>query len=278
MRNLDPATVEGFGKEWSRFDQRALPEDERAHTWEQYFAVFPWDALPEQPVGFDLGCGSGRWAALVAPRVGTLHCVDASPQALEVARGALRGNDNCAFHLASVDSLPFPDGSMDFGYSLGVLHHVPNTRAAIKAAVRTLKPDAPFLVYMYYALDNRRSWYRALWRATDLVRRLVSRSPVRVKLAVTTAIAATVYLPVARTARLLSRAGIDVEDLPLTFYRERSFYTMRTDAYDRFSTRFEQRFTAQEVFSMMRGAGLSEVMLSPSPPYWCAVGRRSDHA
>jgi SAM-dependent methyltransferase len=201
MRNLDPAAVEGFGEEWSRFDQRALPDDERARTGEQYFAVFPWDALPEQAVGFGLACGSGRWAALVAPRVGTLHCVDASAQALEVARGALRGYDDCAFHLASVDSLPFPDASMDFGYSLGVLHHVPNTRAALEAAVRTLKPDAPFLVYLYYAFDNRLAWYRALWRATDLVRRLVSRSPLRVKLAVTTAIATTVYLPLARTAQ-----------------------------------------------------------------------------
>jgi hypothetical protein len=151
-------------------------------------------------------------------------------------------------------------------------------RPHAKAAVRTLKPGAPFLVHMYYAFDNRRSWYRALWRAADLVRRLVSRSPVRVKLAVTTAIAATVYLPLARTARVLSRAGIDVERLPLSFYRERSFWTMRTDAFDRFSTRLEQRFTAQEVFSMMGAAGLSDVKLAPSPPYWCAVGRRSGHA
>lgn len=275
MRNLDPATVAGFGEEWSRFDQRAMPDEERARTWEQYFAVFPWDALPDQAVGFDLGCGSGRWAALVAPRVGALHCVDASAQALEVARLALCGNDNCAFHLASVDSLPFEDGSMDFGYALGVLHHVPNARAALEAAVRTLKPGAPFLVYVYYAFDNRQAWYRVLWRATDLVRWLVSRSPVHIKLAVTTAIAAMVYLPLSRIARLLSRAGIDAESLPLSFYRERSFGTMRTDAFDRFSTRLEHRFTAQDVSSMMRAAGLSDIRLSPSPPYWCAVGRRS---
>jgi ubiquinone/menaquinone biosynthesis C-methylase UbiE len=149
MRNLDPATVAGFDEEWSRFDQRAVPDEERARTWEQYFAVFRWDALRNQAVGFDPGCGSGRWASLVAPRVGALHCVDTSPRALKVARAALRGNDNCAFHLASVQSLPFADGSMDFGYSLGVLHHVPNTRAALEAAVRTLKPGAPFLVYLY---------------------------------------------------------------------------------------------------------------------------------
>jgi ubiquinone/menaquinone biosynthesis C-methylase UbiE len=272
--NFDPATVEGFGEEWSRFDQRALSDDERARIWQQYFAVFPWDALPERSVGFDLGCGSGRWAALVAPRVGTLHCVDASAQALEVARRGLRGHDNCAFHLASVDALPFADGSMDFGYSLGVLHHVPNTRAALQAAVRKLKPGAPLLVYLYYAFDNRPRWYRTLWRVTDRIRRVVSRSPVSVKVAVTATIAATVYLPLARSARLLDAAGLDVERLPLAYYRERSFYTMRTDAFDRFSTRIEHRFTAPEVVSMMHEAGLTDVVLSPSMPHWCAVGRR----
>src|SRR3954465_12823408 len=101
--NLDPATVAGFGAEWSRFDQRDLPDAERARTFGQYFAVFPWEALPDGAEGFDLGCGSGRGAALVAPRVGTLHCVDASPEALEVARRALAGHDNCVMDLASVD-------------------------------------------------------------------------------------------------------------------------------------------------------------------------------
>jgi SAM-dependent methyltransferase len=274
-RNLDTATVEGFGAEWSRFDQAALPDDERAQIFEQYFAVFPWDALPEGAVGFDLGCGSGRWAALVAPRVGMLHCVDASPEALDVARRNLLGHANCAFHVASVDALPFAAESMDFGYALGVLHHVPDTQAAIAAAVRPLRRGAPLLLYLYYAFDNRPAWYRAVWRASDLLRRVISRSPVAVKTAVTSAIAAVVYLPLARSARLLERLGVDVERVPLSFYRDRGFYTMRTDAFDRFATRLEQRFTAGEIEAMMRAAGLDDVVVSPEAPYWCAVGRRA---
>jgi hypothetical protein len=66
-----------------------------------------------------------------------------------------------------------------------------------------------------------------------------------------------------------------VRRLPLSFYRDRSFYTMRTDAFDRFSTRLEQRFTAAEIRSMMEAAGLVDVVLSDGPPYWCAVGRRA---
>ena len=151
MANLDADTVAGFGDEWTRFDQSALPEDERKAVFALYFRVFPWEALPPAATGFDLGCGSGRWACEVAPRVGTLHCVDASSAAVKVARKNLAGYDNCIFHVAGVDRIPLPDGSMDFGYSLGVLHHVPDTQAALRACVAKLKPGAPFLIYLYSA-------------------------------------------------------------------------------------------------------------------------------
>jgi len=273
-QNLDAATVEGFGDEWSTFDQSEVPAAELDRTFRAYFQVFPWDELPPAAAGFDLGCGSGRWAWFVAPRVGLLHCIDASESALDVARRRLRDVPNCELHLASVDALPLADGSMDFGYSLGVLHHVPDTAAAIASAVRALKPGAPLLLYLYYAMENRPWWYRGLWRLSDWARHRLAALPHRAKLVCTTVIAATVYLPLARTARAFERRGRAVEDFPLGFYRHRSFYTLRTDAYDRFSTRLEQRFNADEIRSMMQAAGLEDIVFSPQPPFWCAVGRR----
>jgi hypothetical protein len=74
---------------------------------------------------------------------------------------------------------------------------------------------------------------------------------------------------------VLQRTGLDVERLPLSAYRHRSFYAMRTDALDRFGTRLERRFTAPEVRELMEQAGLERIVISPSAPYWCAVGYRS---
>jgi SAM-dependent methyltransferase len=269
---LDPRTVEGFGQEWSAYDQSRLPPEEQREVFDLYFAVFPWDRLPPGAEGFDLGCGSGRWAALAARRVGTLHCIDASEAALAVARRNLAGLPNCRFHAASVDAIPLPEGSMDFGYCLGVLHHVPDTAAGLRSCAAKLKPGAPLLVYLYYAFDNRPRWYRALWRLADLARRPVARLPRRLKVPLTAAVAATVYYPLARLARGLERLGLGVDWMPLSCYRGRSFYTMRTDALDRFGTRLELRFTAGQVRSLMEAAGLEGVRLSDSPPYWCAVG------
>lgn len=271
--NIHVQTVEGFGDEWSRFDQAALSEAERLSIFNGYFSIFPWPALPPEAVGFDLGCGSGRWAQLVAPRVGRLHCIDPS-DAIEVARRNLGRLVNCEFHRAAVDAMPLQDASMDFGYSLGVLHHVPDTQAGLDACVSKLKAGAPFLVYLYYAFDNRPWWFRAVWRLSDMVRRVLSKLPRAVTYGLTQLLALFVYLPLARTAALLERRGRDVSNFPLSFYRTHSVYTMRTDALDRFGTRLEQRFTRKQIQTMMERAGLERVTISPTEPFWCAVGYR----
>lgn len=275
--NRDRPTVEGFGFEWSTFDQSGRSVEELRATFEQYFAIFPWDALPEGSTGFDLGCGTGRWARFVAARVGRLLCADASLEALRTAVRLLSDAPNCHVLAASAGELPFADRSMDFGYSLGVLHHTPDPAAGLADAVRTLKPGAPLLVYLYYAFDNRPVWYRTLWGLSDAARRRISALRPRTRLVVTESIAALVYFPLARIARLAEALGMDAERLPLAAYRHRSFYSMRTDALDRFGTRVEKRFTAAEVRRLMTGAGLEDIRVSDRPPYWCAVGfRRRD--
>jgi SAM-dependent methyltransferase len=272
MENVDAKTVDGFGDEWTRFDYSDATDADLQGIFDSYFAVFPWDKLRKDAVGFDAGCGTGRWARLAARRVGKLHCVDASDQALGVARRNLASYRNVEFHHTSIADMPFADGSMDFGYSLGVLHHMPDTQAAIEACVKKLKPGAPLLIYLYYAFDNRPLWFRSLWKATDAVRLVVCRMPHPLRYAVSQAFAASVYWPLARSARVLERLGADVERIPLSAYRDRSFYMMRNDALDRFGTRLEQRFTQDEMRGMMERAGLRDVRFHDAVPYWCAAG------
>jgi len=272
--NIDPATVAGFGAEWSSFDQSELQGEEYRELFNRYFGIFPFDDLPPDAEGFDLGCGSGRWAAGVAGRVGLLHCIDPSPDALEVAERRLGDRPNVRFHLAASDSIPLDDGSQDFGYSLGVLHHIPNARQALADCVRKLKPGGWFLLYLYYSLDGRPGWYRALWSLSDVGRRAISRLPFAARKAVTSALAGLVYWPLARTARLGERAGANVANFPLSAYRSSSFYSMRTDALDRFGTRLEHRFSRQEIAQMMAEVGLADVRFSESEPFWVACGRK----
>lgn len=270
--NYDPQTVAGFGDEWTKFDHSTMLQSELERSFDLYFSIFPWASLPARAVGFDLGCGSGRWAKLVAQRVGTLYCIDASAAALAVAQKNLASLTNVEFCQASVDAIPLASESMDFGYSLGVLHHVPNTLAGMKACVEKLKSGAPFLVYLYYAFDNQPVWFCLLWKLSEVGRSTISRLPFRLKSIVCQLIAAVVYFPLARLARLAEKLSCDVTSFPLSWYRDISFYAMCNDALDRFGTRLEQRFTKEQIRQMMEAAGLERIEFSSQQPYWCAVG------
>ena len=58
--NLDKATVDSFGDEWSRFEQSDMPHEETKRHFNAYFSIFPWNKTNEISEGFDMGCGTGR--------------------------------------------------------------------------------------------------------------------------------------------------------------------------------------------------------------------------
>lgn len=272
--NIDIKTVDGFGYQWKTYSQDSLVNEEYDGIFEGYFEIFPFDKLPENAVGFDLGCGSGRWAKGMAPKVGKLYCIDPSYEALDVAKANLSKFDNVEFLNDGVDNISIEKDSMDFGYSLGVLHHIPDTLRGIKNCVDIIKPGGYFLVYLYYSLDNKPSWYRAIWKLSNIVRLIISKLPNELKLFVTQTIALLIYFPFAKMSLLLERLGVNVENFPLSSYRDKSFYTMKTDSFDRFATRLEQRFSKIEIKHMMEESGLKDIVFNDKVPYWVAVGQK----
>ena len=269
--NIDPKTVKSFGEEWKMYDQSSLSEKEASQIFDKYFSLFPWKSLPPNAIGFDLGCGTGRWAKFVAGRVGHLTCIDPS-EALEVAKFNLSDYSNITYLKESANSLSLDSESQDFGYSLGVLHHVPYTQSAIKDCGRLLKKGAPLLLYLYYAFDNRSVLFKFMWKISDLLRIFISSLPNSIKFIFTDFLAAFVYLPFSKFSLMLEKLGFVVDNIPLSFYKDCSFYTMRTDSRDRFGTPLEKRFTKDQIQTMMRESGFNNIEFRDSDPFWCVVG------
>lgn len=271
--NIDDKTVSSFSEEWSRFPQenKSLIDFEAFEIFSEYFRCFPMELLTRNSVGFDMGCGTGRWAQFIAPKVGLLNCIDPSG-AIHIAKDRLKIFDNIIFLQQSADTVELESNSQDFGYSLGVLHHIPDTFKAIQNCVDLLKPGAPLLLYLYYSLDNRSPMYRLVWKLTNVARLLISKMPKRLKFLITDLIALTIYMPMARASKFLEIAGIGVANIPLSYYRSHSFYTMRTDALDRFGTPLENRFSKNEIEVMLDKAGIINYIFSDKQPFWCVVG------
>jgi hypothetical protein len=84
------------------------------------------------------------------------------------------------------------------------------------------------------------------------------------------------YMPFILTARFFNLLGLKklAKRIPLSDYANKSFFIIRNDTLDRFGTRLEQRFSKQEITSMMTKAGLTNITFGADSPFWHAVGQR----
>jgi ArsR family transcriptional regulator len=107
--------------------------------------LLPALLAPDAVIG-DLGCGSGRVAASLAPFVGRVIAVDASPEMLAVARERLAGTDNVEILEGSLEELPVGEAVLDAALFVQVLHHVADLGRALTEARRALRPGGRLVI------------------------------------------------------------------------------------------------------------------------------------
>jgi len=223
----------------------------------------------------DIGCGSGRWSEYFLDKVNFVEAVDPS-DAIFAADKLLEGKDNVRITRASINTLPWPENTFDFGMSVGVLHHIPDTQAALDACVKKIKKGGHFYVYLYYKLDNRGFLFKSLFRLSDLLRKGVSKMPSATKKITCDVLAVVAYMPFVLLAKSFFALGLKktAAKIPLSAYANKDFYIIRNDSLDRFGTRLEQRFTKTEIESMMKKAGLTDIRFGEHSAFWHAVGKK----
>ena len=163
MSELETRTGRLFGDLWHYLD------DEQ---FEQSVALF---ASRFEANGFDLswfegkkcldvGCGGGRYTIAIG-RLGAGQVVgcDISDDGLVDARARAAGMSDVNFEKASALDLPFADGSFDFVFSSGVLHHTTNPDRGLDELTRVLRPGG-YLYLMLYGGGGLR------WAASMAVR------------------------------------------------------------------------------------------------------------
>lgn len=269
-KSKEDITIKSFGEEWIKFDQINLNDKYILYDFEKYFKIFPWYLINNESVGFDMGCGTGRWAACIAPKIKKLNCVEPS-DAINIAKKRLINFNNIKFFNEKINDCSIPKESQDFGYILGVLHHLEDPTLGLKKCVELLKPGAPILVYFYYSFENRPLWFRTIWKISNIFRILISRMPSKIKNFVCDVIAFFIYFPLTKLSSLLSNLGFNLKNIPLYEYKDKPFYTLRTDCRDRFGTIIEHRKNKKQIVEMMRSCNLIDIKFSDDSPFWCAT-------
>lgn len=96
----------------------------------------------------EVGCGRGVGVELLLRQFRAAHVcgVDLDSRQIERARKRLgvHYDGRLRLEVASVEHLPFADGSFDAVFDFGMLHHVPAWQAGIVEIRRVLKPGGTF--------------------------------------------------------------------------------------------------------------------------------------
>lgn len=253
-------TARSFGYEWQAFSEM-LPDYESNFRW--YFERFPADAFKDQLI-LDAGCGTGRHTFHMA-RSGARAVVAMDfSQAIEVAARNNRDNPNTHFVQADIYHPPFPPGTFDFVYSLGVLHHLPDPEKGFRSLLPLLKTGNYMNIYLYWNLEGEAAWRRAALGAVTSVRRVTTRLPHGLLKKLSWMIAAGFQVAFVWPARALASfkptQGL-ADRVPLGHYRKYSFRVLYTDQFDRFSAPIENRYGREEVAGWFERAGMEDVVI-----------------
>ncbi len=155
--------VDTFSFEWNTFHDVQIDilnaTDETERTFQ---GKTGWSAGDlKGKLVLDVGVGAGRFADVVSRWGGEVVGIDLS-FAVESAYGNFGRRENVHIVQADLFRLPFREHVFDAMYSMGVLHHTPDTKKAFDSVVPLLKPGGEFAVFIY--AHGHYSYFSDIWR------------------------------------------------------------------------------------------------------------------
>ncbi len=152
-----------FSDKWRRFKDYGLQSSHQEFLLDWYckkLGLRDLCQLKEFYQGMDLilelGPGSGFNSRFMAEHCrGDVVSVDVSEAALTTFENT-RDLANCHVLRADLMDLPLPDLQFDFVIADGVLHHTPDTRKALRAIYRKLRPGGQLFFYVYRKMGPAR--------------------------------------------------------------------------------------------------------------------------
>jgi len=163
--------AENFGFEWNLHSTTQLDTPSNHESEEAFITKtgFSPDELRGKLV-LDVGCGMGRFSDVASRWGATVVGIDLSA-AVDAAADNLAMRDRVFLAQADVFKLPFAEKTFDYIFSIGVLHHTPDTRAAFDQLPRLVKPGGKISIWVYSTALRQWCW------SSDLYRHLTTRMP-----------------------------------------------------------------------------------------------------
>ena len=221
-----------FGFEWNRHKNTQLDNPMRRESEATFTEKTGF--LKEDFAGklvLDVGCGMGRFSDVASRWGATVVGIDLT-SAVDAAYQNIGNRENVHLAQADVFDLPFRDQTFDFIFSIGVLHHTPNTRAAFDRLPRLLKPGGKIAIWVYTRLPSH--------FVSDIYRRVTTRLPSRVLYAM-----CHVAIPWYHVNRIPVIGAITKRALPVSSHPDREWRVL--DTFDWYSPTYQWKHRLPEV-------------------------------
>jgi ubiquinone/menaquinone biosynthesis C-methylase UbiE/uncharacterized protein YbaR (Trm112 family) len=236
-----------FGFEWNIHNKTQLDSDKSRESEDTFTEKTGF--TPEQLQGklvLDVGCGMGRFSDVVSRWGGTVVGIDLT-SAVDAAYGNLKDRDNVHLAQANVFDLPFRDGTFDAIFSIGVLHHTPDTKAAFDRLPRLLRPGGTIAIWVY-------STSLGAWtRVSDVYRHVTTRMPKRLLYALS-----HVAVPLHRWNRYYLVRAVSTKLLPISGHPDPAWRVL--DTFDWYSPTYQWKHSETEVRGWFESHGLVSVL------------------
>ena len=247
-----PAYTDSFGFEWTRFARTQLDSANGTHRSRDAFVEKTgWDLhdLGGKRV-LDAGCGMGRFAEVCAEAGAEVHAVDLSDAVLS-AQANLGHRPNVHVYRADIMKLPFKLATFDYIYSIGVLHHTPDTRRAFMRLVPLLRPGGRIAIWVY-------STRLRIMFGGRILRLITPHVPKRTLLAL-----CRIAIPLYAIHRLPRLGTLTALALPTSLDPDPEWRWL--DTFDWYSPKYQWKHTYEEVLGWFEDAGLVDVVARPFP-------------
>jgi SAM-dependent methyltransferase len=266
------AQLDSWGYQWLTFEDFAPQVDS-----EFIDIMSPLD--PEDvhdALVLDAGCGNGRFTracAALGPR--SVIGIDPS-QSVLAARANTAHLSNAAILQGDLYDLPFPPGTFDHVFCIGVLHHLPDPRAGFTALARALKPGGKLSIWVYAREGNE----LVIRYFEPLRKHVTSKLPWAVTKGISVVAAVVLWLLVTCLYRPARAWCPRLHDrLPMRDYLwyiySLGFYTLYHTAFDKLSPALCTFLSRKDLGDWFDAAGLQDVVISHrNGNSWRAQGRR----
>jgi SAM-dependent methyltransferase len=242
--------VQNFGFEWNvhagtQLDSAGSDESEQAFRAKTGFT-------PELLMGklvLDVGCGMGRYIDVASRWGATVVGVDLS-RAVEAAQRNVGRRPHVNIAQANVFELPFRAGTFDFIFSLGVLHHTPDTKAAFDRLPGLLRTHGRIAIWLYSNYGG--------WRPSELYRYVTPRLPKRLLHGLTYVAVPLYYvhkIPVVGPALSFLT--------PISHHPKARWRVL--DTFDWYSPKYQWKHSYEEVFPWFEQHGLTDIRVLGAP-------------